>query len=95
MWDPLLVEWLLYHLLLGVEHFYLFDNSKQPCCMYDTATSLGSDCTCTYTQNRSDRIHLRLPPRMASLMDAGLITIIPYHFSPSKGLHWNSVQVKM
>ena len=25
--DPLLVEWLVYYLLAGVEHFYLFDNS--------------------------------------------------------------------
>ena len=25
--DPLLVEWLVFYLLAGVEHFYLFDNS--------------------------------------------------------------------
>ena len=26
--DPLLIEWLVYYLLAGVEHFYLFDNSN-------------------------------------------------------------------
>eukprot|EP01036_Dinobryon_divergens_P031370 gene31370-40756_t len=92
--DPLVVEWLLYHLLLGVEHFYLFDNSKGPCCWHPntTTSTLRSNCTCAQFHNHSDSHHLPLPPRLAALVEAGLVTIIPYPFSPSKGLHWNSVQ---
>ena len=26
--DPVLLEWMTYHIMLGVEHFYIFDNSK-------------------------------------------------------------------
>ena len=66
--DPLLTEWIVYHILLGVEHFYIFDNSK-------------------------DRSGSSKYSTLRPFLNANLITLIDYPFSPAKGLHWNSVQV--
>jgi len=76
--NPLLVEWLVYHLALGVEHFYIFDNRKVfPSIYYDS--SGNSD---PQLQNSIIR----------PFLDANLITLIYYPYSPAGDFLWNSIQ---
>lgn len=35
--DPMVIEWLTYNSLLGVEHFYIFDNTKRTVNLYKSA----------------------------------------------------------
>ena len=66
----LLVEWLMHHILLGIEHFYIFDNSD-------------------YSVHTND--YLRTVP-IRPFLDANIVTLIRFPFSPVKNVHWNSIQ---
>ena len=74
--SPLLVEWLVYNIALGVEHFYLFDNRKH------FPSSDGR-----YVDNQL--LHSAIRP----FLDANLVTLIYFPYSPSGAYWWNVVQV--
>ena len=78
---PLLVEWLVYHILLGVEHFYLFDNRK----IYLPRNASAA----------AER-RLAIDNLLRPFLDANLVTLVYFPFVPlgDKGWqhHWNSVQ---
>jgi hypothetical protein len=80
--DPLLSEWLTYHLTLGVQHFYIFDNRK-------TFPPYSRP-----SPNRNPQIDPDLSENslIRPFLDANLITLIHFPFSPSTNFHWNSVQ---
>ena len=67
----LLVEWLVHNILLGIQHFYIFDNSD-------------------YSLYESND-YLRTSP-IRPFLDANIITLVRYPFSPVKNIHWNSIQ---
>lgn len=74
--SPLLVEWLVYNIALGVEHFYFFDNRK-------------------YFPSPDGRY---VDPQLAHsairpFLDANLITLIYFPYSPSGTYWWSVVQV--
>ena len=75
--DPLLIEWLVYYLLAGVEHFYLFDN---------TNSNTNSN---TRAKQRHGPTHdpLRL---LRPFLDAELVTLISLPYTAEK--HWDAIQ---
>ena len=76
--SPLLVEWLVYNIALGVEHFYIFDNRKifPPSCNSNSAEG---------DQHLSNSA-------IRPFLDANLITLIYYPFSPSSDFWWIMIQ---
>jgi hypothetical protein len=73
--SKLLYEWLIYHIIIGVEHFFIYDNSKKDKNILNSQLKL--------------------------FIDANIITLIFYPFSPTnytpiqigKKMHWSEVQV--
>lgn len=74
--SPLLVEWLVYNIALGVEHFYFFDNRKY----FPSSDGRYVD---------PQLAHSAIRP----FLDANLITLIYFPYSPSGTYWWSVVQV--
>jgi hypothetical protein len=75
--DPLLREWLVYNLALGVQHFYLFDNRK----------------IFPNSENGGEVNAMLQGSSLRPFLDANLITLIYFPFSPAgEGVGWNQIQ---
>lgn len=66
--SSLLYEWLIYHIMIGVEHFYIFDNSKKENNIFNSQLKLFIDANIitliffpfsptNYTPNHSKKMH--------------------------------------
>lgn len=71
-----LIEWLIYHILLGVEHFYLFDNRKLY--IQRNITSRPHDLERNLVMNSLLR----------PFLDANLVTLVYFPFVPVGGSTW-------
>eukprot|EP01036_Dinobryon_divergens_P032166 gene32166-41701_t len=69
----MLVEWITYILMLGVEHFYIFDHRR----LYPTMPG-------TANESYSGAAHFELKNSpLIPFLDANIVTLIHYSFSPS------------
>ena len=71
--DVMLVEWITYNLMLGVEHFYIYDNRR-----------LYTPLSGPFNETFSGAAHFELKNcPLIPFLDANLVTLIHYSFSPS------------
>ena len=79
-----LIEWLVYHILLGVEHFYLFDNRK----VYIQRNRTN--------QPHDVERNLVMNSLLRPFLDANLVTLVYFPFVPLGDSTWqdpwNTVQ---
>jgi hypothetical protein len=73
--DVMLVEWITYNLMLGVEHFYIFDHRR----LYPPLN--GSTAV---NKSYNGAAHFELEnSQLIPFLDANIVTLIHYSFSPS------------
>lgn len=75
-----LQQWLVFNIMLGIQHFYLFDNSasKSNCSPSSPAVSNNqNNCLSNLTKSR-----------LKPFLDANVITLIYYPYLPTTGVGW-------
>ena len=72
--DAMFVEWITYHLMLGVEHFYIFDNRR----LYPALPGTAKE-----SFNGAAHFELKNSP-LIPFLDANIVTLIHFSYSPSK-----------
>ena len=75
--DAMLVEWITYNLMLGVEHFYIFDHRR----LYPPLPGTVNESS----YSGAAHFELKNSP-LIPFLDANLITLIHYSYSPSTDL---------